>query len=151
MERALVVVDASESSKHVLREAGAIAAAMGAELRLLHVTSNSKFEEDRKAMESLAMTDLGQYDVEQAEAGASQFASELADEVLGEGDVAYEALGAVGEKADVVLAAVEDRDCDHVFIGGRKRSPTGKAIFGDAAQQVILNANVPVTIVTDEG
>lgn len=151
MDRALVVVDASESSKDLLRRAGAIAAAMGAELTLLHVTSEEDFEADRKAMAEIGTEEYGQYHVEQAESGARQFALDIAGEVLADTDVEYEALGTVGDTAETVLSTVEDRHADHVFIAGRKRSPTGKAIFGDAAQRVILNANVPVTIVTEEG
>jgi nucleotide-binding universal stress UspA family protein len=38
-------------------------------------------------------------------------------------------------------------DVDHVAMGSRQRSPAGKAIFGSVAQQVILDAAVPVTVV----
>lgn len=151
MERPLVVVDASESAKELLREAGEIAMAMGADLTLLHVTSEAEFEEDRKAMSDIGASEYSEYSVEQAKEGASQFARDLADEVIEEFDMGCDALGEVGDKADVVLATIQEHDCDHVFIAGRKRSPTGKAIFGDAAQKVILNSNVPVTVVTDEG
>lgn len=150
MQRALAVVDPTKSSKDLLRKAGAIAEAMDAELRILHVTSDSEYEEDRKAMEELASTDYGRYDIGQAEAGARQFASDLAADVLGDSDVTYEPLGRIGDKANAVLSTIEKYDCDHVFIAGRKRSPTGKAIFGDAPQRIILNADVPVTITTEE-
>jgi hypothetical protein len=35
-----------------------------------------------------------------------------------------------------------------VFLAGRKRSPTGKALFGDQTQAVILDFDGAVTVIT---
>lgn len=43
----------------------------------------------------------------------------------------------------------EELDADLVIVGGRGRSPTGKAVFGSTAQEVMLNAHCPVTFVRD--
>lgn len=51
--------------------------------------------------------------------------------------------GAVEE----VLAAIEDHDASMVVIGARKRTPVGKLILGSIAQQIILQAEVPVVTV----
>jgi thioredoxin reductase (NADPH) len=42
------------------------------------------------------------------------------------------------------------RNQDVAVVGGTKRSPAGKAMFGDHAQQVLLNAPVPVVYVKRE-
>jgi len=39
---------------------------------------------------------------------------------------------------------------DLVIVGGRKRSPAGKAVFGSTAQEVMLNAPCPVTFVRSD-
>lgn len=150
MQRALVVVDSSESSKDLLRLAGRLAEGVDAQLRILHVVTEEEYEKDRQAMSDLTGTDYAQYDTNQAEAGARQFASDLASEMLTEFSIEYEAIGAVGDHADRILATTRRESCDHIYIAGGKRSPTGKALFGDTAQKVILNADTPVTVVTDE-
>lgn len=149
MERALVVVEPTEGTKGLLAEAGALANGVGAKLVALHVTTEAEYDQDRKAMAEVSAMEGGTYDVSQARDGARQFAEELCREVLGDG-IQYEAVGAVGKKADRVLRVAEERKCDHVFVAGRRRSPSGKAIFGDTAQQVILNFDGPVTVVTRE-
>ena len=51
-----------------------------------------------------------------------------------------------GDPAAVILDFAQDADADCICVGGRRRSPAGKAIFGSVAQSVILQANRPVFI-----
>lgn len=68
----------------------------------------------------------------------------------GEG-IDYEIRGVIGGKpAEQVLRIASENDADHIVVGGTVRSPTGKAIFGDHAQQILLNASLPVTFVSRE-
>ena len=148
MERALVVVYQIEGMEWLVAEAGRLAAGVGADLIALHVRSESDYEEDRRAVEDVMAEESSSYDLDQAIEGAEQVAADVVKGALADVDVEYEAVGAIGERAERILGEAESRGCDHIFIPGRRRSPTGKALFGDTAQHVILNFAGPVTIVT---
>ncbi|KZN26326.1 universal stress protein UspA [Haladaptatus sp. R4] len=147
MERALVVVEPTDTAKELAYEAGTIAEGVGADLVLTHITTEQEYSARRGAMESL-MSSSASYTVGEAEEGATQFASDIGDEVLSDLDVEYEVEGFLGNKAEKILDAADEYDCDHVFLTGRQRSPTGKALFGDATQGVILDFEGPVTVLT---
>lgn len=53
-----------------------------------------------------------------------------------------------GDPAETILEVAAELPADHVVIGNRKRSPAGKALFGSVTQSVILNADLPVTVVS---
>ncbi|AGN00879.1 UspA domain-containing protein [Salinarchaeum sp. Harcht-Bsk1] len=58
--------------------------------------------------------------------------------------------GTVNEDAgEAIVDLATDVEADRVLVGGRKRSPAGKAVFGSTAQHVLLNADCPVTFVRD--
>jgi nucleotide-binding universal stress UspA family protein len=67
--------------------------------------------------------------------------------LLDDAGVDYEWHGAVGDTSDEVLALADQYDADMLIVGGRGRSPTGKAVFGSTAQKLLLNADCPVTYV----
>jgi nucleotide-binding universal stress UspA family protein len=148
MERALAVVDAEESTKALVREAGELVADVDAELVLLHVTTNDEYEETRQSMESIPNDATG-YSVEQARVGAENFAADIGREVLAGIDAEWEAVGALGDEQTKILDVAAERNCDHLFVAGEKRSPAGKALFGDLTQSIILNFDGPVTVVTE--
>ena len=54
---------------------------------------------------------------------------------------------ASGDPADELLAGAESVDSDALCVSGRKRSPTGKAVFGSVTQDVILGSDRPVITV----
>lgn len=148
MKRALAVIEASESAKELVREAGELAAGVEAELVLLHVTTNDEYEETRTSLERIPNLESS-YTAGQALEGARQFAADLGREVLDGVDVEHESVGRIGDERDEILATANDLGCDHVFLAGRKRSPTGKALFGDRTQSVILDFDGAVTVVTE--
>lgn len=53
-----------------------------------------------------------------------------------------------GNPADEIIAYAQEAECDLIIMGGRKRSPVGKAVFGSVSQNVLLNSKKPVTVLT---
>ncbi|MGB9964151.1 universal stress protein [Halobacterium hubeiense] len=68
-------------------------------------------------------------------------------EHLSDAGVDYDVRGHVGEHGESIVDVADDVNADIAVVGGRKRSPTGKAVFGSTAQTVLLSAPCPVTFV----
>ncbi|MFB6164874.1 MAG: universal stress protein [Haloarculaceae archaeon] len=51
-----------------------------------------------------------------------------------------------GNPTEEILDLAAETDADLVCIGGRKRTPTGKALFGSVTQSVLLEATCPVMV-----
>jgi len=55
-----------------------------------------------------------------------------------------------GDPAKQIVSVAEEIDADMIVMSGRKRSPTGKVLFGSVTQSVLLSAGRPVTVVMHE-
>lgn len=149
MDTILAVVDETETGRQLVAEAGSIASGVDAKLIVLNVVDAAEYaDEVKRAATRGERTNSADELAEQAERDAAAFAETVFDE---NGlDVDYEAVGLVGELPDSILSEARARECDHVFVAGRHRSPTGKVIFGDTAQSVVLNFDGPVTVRLDD-
>lgn len=145
MTRSLVVVEPRPHVKDLLDVASDFARGSGSELLLFHVADEFETENVREQMREVTGIDSNyRTGIE----GARAFAGDLGESLLAN-DIDFTVEGAFGDKADRILTASEEFDCNHIFMTGRRRSPAGKAVFGDIPQQVILNADVPVTLITE--
>ncbi|WP_426963844.1 universal stress protein [Haloparvum alkalitolerans] len=147
MDHALAVVGPTEESKELVREAGELAAGVDAKLTLLYGTTEEEYNDQRVELEEISNYEAS-YSVTQAMQGAKNYAADVGREVLDDLDVEWEAHGAIGDMGETVLTEADRYDCDHVFVTGQKRSPTGKAIFGDETQRIVLDFDGPVTVLT---
>lgn len=64
--------------------------------------------------------------------------------------VAVELLSSSGDPAEEILGYAEEYDVDQICVGGRKRTPAGKALFGSVTQDVVLGTHRPVLVCDSE-
>lgn len=55
-----------------------------------------------------------------------------------------------GDPAETITEVAAELDVDNITMSGRRRSPTGKMLFGSTTQSVLLAADRPVTVILDE-
>jgi nucleotide-binding universal stress UspA family protein len=69
-----------------------------------------------------------------------------AQERLEEAGVPVELREKSGDPATSILETADEIDADAICLAGRKRSPTGKMLFGSVSQTVLLNTERPVLV-----
>ncbi len=57
---------------------------------------------------------------------------------------------ASGDPSAEILKYATENDIGLICLGGRKRSPAGKALFGSVTQDVILGTDLPVLVCGDD-
>ncbi|PSQ57786.1 universal stress protein UspA [Halobacteriales archaeon SW_8_68_21] len=55
-----------------------------------------------------------------------------------------------GDPDEVIVEVAAELDADNISMSGRRRSPTGKVLFGSTTQSVVLAADCPVTVTLDD-
>lgn len=152
MERPLVVTDQSAAVVDLIQEAGSLAAAVNAPLLVLTVVTESEYENDAEVLGEIERVERSNYNLE-PEAYAEQIAETAIDDLLSDLDLEAEAIGRYvdtsGDRANAILQVAAANDCDYIFLLGSRRSPTGKAMFGDMTQSVILNFDGYVVTITE--
>lgn len=69
-----------------------------------------------------------------------------ASDMLDEQGIEFTIEESSGDPADAIVSAADSVDADLIVVGGRKRSPAGKALFGSVTQSVVLSAGRPVMV-----
>lgn len=137
----VAAVDRSESTDDVIEEANALAKATGQDLHVVHVLSRKEFQ----AIEQTSVEETGTtVPVDEIRSFAKNIADEAAEGLITE----YESVGLIGDADEELLKYIDTHGVRYIVLGGRQRSPVGKAIFGSTAQSVLLSASCPVVMVT---
>jgi nucleotide-binding universal stress UspA family protein len=136
----LAAVDGSDRSENVVSVGYDLAMQYDTKLQVLHV-----FKEDEA--QSRIDTDAD-YFLSDAEDDAEKIAATAARRTVDD-LINVEPIGKVGDPTDVILEEAAERDPRFLVIGGRKRSPVGKALLGSVGQSILLSAECPVVSVRE--
>ncbi|WIV67848.1 universal stress protein [Natrialbaceae archaeon AArc-T1-2] len=91
------------------------------------------------------------FDENPDDADVEQVASvRRAREILEDHGVEVTLEGTSGDAAPELIDTADDHDAEMIAVAGRKRSPTGKAIFGSVTQDVVLGTDRPVLVCSAE-
>lgn len=159
----LAAVDGERTSNSVVTVGHDLAKAYGDTLVVLHVMEQDHFDairkrtsEDRTKLSSgdagLPFIQYGTgsnadgYFLDQAVEDAASVAADVVEGAL-EHARNVETVGRVGDVTTEVVDEAVDRNARYIVVGGRKRSPAGKALFGSTTQSVLLTADRPVVTV----
>lgn len=150
MERGLaVLLSESDAEKALLNEAAAFSNCSDAPLAVLALVTPSEYESMANTMDQISEVEHTSYNNDTIFDGFEKNTRDIVENAIGDRDVPFEILVRVEdeeERADAILEAARENECDHVFLVGQRRSPTGKALFGDITQKVILNFEGNLTL-----
>lgn len=136
-------VDRTDGTTAVVTEGVDLAEAFDGELHVVHAMTQSEFIDlERTSVEN----DGNAIDMDRIREISSAIASEHV-EAADVDDSRVRVVGLVGDPASELLRYAREVDARYVVVGGRKRSPVGKAVFGSVTQEVILNTDRPVVTV----
>lgn len=148
MKRALIAIEETDRDRALLERARAFAFSERIDLVVVALATPGEYEEIEETLDAIGRVEHTHYDEDDVLEGVAGDVDDLASDVLGS-SVNYDLETVVAERSDQakVLLKIADRtDCDHVFVPGTSRSPTGKAVFGDRTQDVILGSDGFVTV-----
>ena len=129
----IAAVDDSDRASRVLTEAKRLADAFDVTPVAIHVL-------ERSDLVSILETEIEGDDVTQ-----NPDVQQAAERVVTEaGGPDMDVVVRVGDPADEITGYAETRDIEYVVVGGRQRSPTGKALFGSVTQRVMFQSPAPV-------
>jgi len=143
----LVAIGGDTDERPVIETANDLATTYNVPLMAMHVIP----EEDSGAHieEMRSLPGMDNYSIDQQESSAERVAEQMVRNSIG-APAEAKFVGRVGSPAEEILSVASELDPRFVVIGGRKRSPTGKALFGSVTQSVLLQSERPVVTVLSE-
>lgn len=146
----LAAIDEKERSKEVVTIAYDLATRYDDRLVALHVVPTEDYEAHKRSIEQIP--EFQDFSLDQEVESAERFARRFVLETVDDVDTGMvEPRGRIGDVADEILAEAANVEPRFLVISGRRRSPAGKALFGNTAQKILLNAEAPVVTKLSSG
>jgi len=136
----IAAISRSDQSRDIAKKANQLAEAFGDELHLIHVLEETEYTRIVEKESSTRESDSGSIE----ENVAAEVAEGLEEVISAD----YEIVGRVGNPGKEIVGYADEVDARFVVVGGRTRSPVGKALFGSVTQSVLLSTERPVVTIT---
>ncbi|WP_135305472.1 universal stress protein [Haloarcula amylovorans] len=151
MTRTLIVIENTDRDRALLEKARTVALGEETDIVVVALATPNEYEDVASTLDEIGRIEHTSYDEDDVLDGVSGDTQDLASDVLG-GTIEYDLRTLVEEKgsqASTIVEMAHEMDCNHIFLPGYRRSPTGKAVFGDRTQEVLLNFDGYVTVSMD--
>lgn len=150
LDTVLVAVenDDSEASERLAETVVDIAKPAGATVIVGYIFSNGEYDTARDRLQFDPDSEVTPDAVAERAVGVRQLT-----DLLTEAGVDHQVRARRGKGSDegeLFAELGEQNDVDLAIVGGRERTPAGKAVFGSTAQTLMLAAAYPVTFVRTE-
>ncbi|OVE83235.1 universal stress protein [Natronolimnobius baerhuensis] len=132
----VTAIDGEEGSNRVLEEGEKLARQFDESLQIIFVYE--------PASHAYLTNQYMEITSDPSDEEAVTLAEKRIDDVVSDAIDEYEAIGKVGDPAEEILKHAGGVDARYIVIGGRSRSPVGKALFGSVTQSVLLDSDCPV-------
>ncbi|AGB37072.1 universal stress protein [Natronococcus occultus] len=133
----VTAVEDTERDRRVIAEGAALADAFNDELHVIHVLDRDSLEEGAAADEPGSRPTL-------------EVARDIAADIASLETKEFTPVGRIGSPAGEIQNYTEETEARYLVVGGRKRSPIGKAVFGSITQSLLLNVESTVVTVRTE-
>lgn len=143
----LAAVDEKRNPDQIIETAYELAQAFDDELQVLHVIPEKNAEEHFESLRTVEEFRDAAFSIEidRAEEIAETIIEKSLEKPVS-GDISP--IGRTGDPANEIIATADLIEPRFIVVGSRKRTPTGKLIFGSVSQSVILNSDWPTVTVT---
>lgn len=145
--RILVAVDGSANGERAATKAGRLAAATGGELLFVTVEPRSPVPEELRAFARSEHLDESPTRLWEKIAGEVLHRAVDAARSAGGGDLAIASETRIGEPAEAILSAADDRGVDAIVVGTRGFGRLKGLLLGSVSQRLVAAAKVDVLVV----
>ncbi|MXR51911.1 universal stress protein [Halovenus sp. WSH3] len=141
LETVLVAVDEGDTDRldALATTAVDIAGPAAATVELVRVFSETAYDDAEAGLDRPEPTPT--------QVAQESGALEPLERAVNEAGLSYRIHGCLSDATHGVVSLTENLSADLVLVGGSRRSPSGKVVFGSTAQELMVDAPCPVTLV----
>jgi len=150
MSKVLIALDYDPSAQEVAEKGFAFAKSMGAQVVLLHVTSDYVYYSSLDYSPILGydtFSNLGALQtntLEELRVAAENYLKSMKEHL---GDPGIETLVRDGEFGEVILETAEEKNIDILVLGTHGRRGLDKILMGSVAEKVLQSTKIPLFII----